>query len=50
MSWERLIDCLAVNGSFDFALCVCSGRATPDSLVRCDVLNLYNDYICQHLT
>ena len=38
MSWERLIGCPAMNGSFDLGLCVCSGRATPDSPVRCDVI------------
>ena len=42
MSWELLIDYLAMNSSFDFGLCVCSGQAMPLSLirsrVRCDVI------------
>ena len=38
MSWERLIGFLAMNGSFDFDLDASSGRATPDSPVRCDAI------------
>ena len=39
MSWEQLIGCLTTLGSIDFGLCVCSGRATLGSLVRCDVIS-----------
>jgi hypothetical protein len=45
MSWEHLIGCLPALGSIDFGLCVCSGRATPDSLVCCDVI-LFLQKLC----
>ena len=45
MSWEKLIGRLPTLGSIDFGLCVCSGRATHDSLVRCDVIS-YLQKLC----
>ena len=38
MGWKCSIGCLPMHSSVDFGLCVCTGRAAPDSPVRCDVI------------
>ena len=41
MSWECLIGCPPMYDSVDFGLCVCVGRAAPDtSPVRCVITHL----------
>jgi hypothetical protein len=38
MGWKRSAGCLPMHVSVDFGLCICTGRAAPDSPVRCDVI------------
>ena len=37
---ECLMSCHSMNSSIEFGLCICTGRAEPDSAVRCDVIFL----------
>lgn len=50
MSWEYLIGCLPTLGSVDFDLCVCSGRATLDSLVCCNAISYLQELFILTLT
>jgi hypothetical protein len=38
MVGEHLVNCLPMHSYVDFGLCICTGRATPDSPVRCYII------------
>ena len=48
IGWRCSIGCLSMHSSVDSGLAICTGRAAPNSSVRCADTITFFDWICLH--